>query len=337
MGMLCFFTNSLTVLSSLVVLSISRGASGATFTFVNKCDFSVWPGILSSAGSPKLASTGFELSKGGSRSFQAPTGWSGRFWGRSGCDFDDSGRGSCATGDCGSGEVECNGAGATPPATLAEFTLGSGSLDFYDVSLVDGYNLPMIVQGTSESGACATTGCQTDLNLQCPKELKAEDGTGCKSACEAFGSPEYCCSGAYSSPATCKPSMYSQIFKTACPKSYSYAYDDATSTFTCSDADYTITFCPTSPSQKSAGDSSPPKTNETTENPDTGSDSGSESGSESGSGSVSDPVPVQETAFAASWLANMAYGDSTRTQPPTAVQLAISLAVSLTLLTISHL
>lgn len=121
---------------------------------MNKCDFSIWPGILSSAGSPKLGSTGFELSKGGSRSFQAPTGWSGRFWGRSGCDFDGSGRGSCATGDCGSGEVECNGAGATPPATLAEFTLGSGSQDFYDVSLVDGYNLPMIVEGTGDSGTC---------------------------------------------------------------------------------------------------------------------------------------------------------------------------------------
>ncbi|XP_030464112.1 thaumatin-like protein 1 [Syzygium oleosum] len=335
MGVLSIFTNSLTVLSCLVLLSVCRGASGATFTFVNKCDFSIWPGILSSAGSPKLASTGFELSKGGSRSFQAPTGWSGRFWGRSGCDFDGSGRGSCATGDCGSGEVECNGAGATPPATLAEFTLGSGSLDFYDVSLVDGYNLPMIVQGTGKSGACATTGCQTDLNLQCPKELKAEDGTACRSACEAFGSPEYCCSGPYSSPATCKPSMYSQIFKTACPKSYSYAYDDATSTFTCSDADYTITFCPISPRQKSATDSSPPKTTETAENPDSESGSGSES--ESGSASVSDPAPVQETAFATSWLANLAIGDSTRTQPPTAVQLAISLAVSLTLLTISHL
>lgn len=125
---------------------------GATFTLVNKCDFTVWPGILSSAGSPKLGTTGFELRKGGSRSFKAPTGWSGRFWGRSGCEFDGSGSGSCATGDCGSGEVECNGAGATPPATLAEFTLGSGSQDFYDVSLVDGYNLPMIVQSSGGSG-----------------------------------------------------------------------------------------------------------------------------------------------------------------------------------------
>jgi len=220
---------------------------GATFTFVNRCDYTVWPGILANAGSPPLQSTGFELPKDTSRAFQASTGWSGRFWARTGCTFDGSGSGSCLTGDCGSGQVECNGAGAAPPATLAEFTLGTGGQDFYDVSLVDGYNLPMIVEGTGGSGLCASTGCISDLNQQCPAELRASEGSACKSACEAFGSPEYCCSGAYGSPATCRPSIYSEMFKAACPRSYSYAYDDATSTFTCTGADYTITFCPSSP------------------------------------------------------------------------------------------
>lgn len=72
-----------------------------------------------------------------------------------------------------------------------------------------------------------------------------EESVACKSACEAFGDPQYCCSGAYGSPDTCKPSSYSQFFKSACPRAYSYAYDDGTSTFTCASADYTITFCPT--------------------------------------------------------------------------------------------
>ncbi|KAK4772241.1 hypothetical protein SAY86_014016 [Trapa natans] len=291
---------------------------GATFTFVNKCGFTVWPGVLSSAGSPKLGSTGFELRKGGSRSFEAPTGWSGRFWGRSGCEFDSSSRGSCATGDCGSGEVECNGAGATPPATLAEFTLGSsGSQDFYDVSLVDGYNLPIIVQGTGHSGSCETTGCVTDLNQKCPEELRAGGGSGCKSACEAFGRPEYCCSGAYNNPTTCRPSLYSQIFKAACPKSYSYAYDDATSTFTCSGADYTVTFCPDSPSLKSSTDSSPLNRTGTT-------DDSNSSGTEQNTGSS--PVPVQDAAIAMSWLANLATGGTTRLpRAPLSARLAISL------------
>lgn len=142
--------------------------------------------------------------------------------------------------------MECNGAGATPPATLAEFTLGSGTQDFYDVSLVDGYNLQMIVEASGGSGECGTTGCIDDLNRRCPSELKVADGGGCKSACDTFGTPEFCCKGAFDSPAACRPTAYSEVFKSACPKSYSYAYDDATSTFTCMGAtDYVIIFCPT--------------------------------------------------------------------------------------------
>ncbi|ANM66721.1 putative Thaumatin family [Arabidopsis thaliana] len=237
-----------------------HGSDGATITIVNRCSFTVWPGILSNSGSGDIGTTGFELVPGGSRSFQAPASWSGRFWARTGCNFNsDTGQGTCLTGDCGSNQVECNGAGAKPPATLAEFTIGSGPADparkqdFYDVSLVDGYNVPMLVEASGGSeGTCLTTGCVTDLNQKCPTELRFGSGSACKSACEAFGSPEYCCSGAYASPTECKPSMYSEIFKSACPRSYSYAFDDATSTFTCTDADYTITFCPSLPSQKSA-------------------------------------------------------------------------------------
>ncbi|WVZ18873.1 hypothetical protein V8G54_006195 [Vigna mungo] len=70
--------------------------------------------------------------------------------------------------------VLCNGNGATPPATLAEFTLGSGSPDYYDVSLVDSYNLPMMVESSGGSGSCATTGCGADLNRRCPTELRVE-------------------------------------------------------------------------------------------------------------------------------------------------------------------
>lgn len=138
-----------------------------------------------------------------------------------------------------------------PPATLAEFTLnGAGGLDFYDVSLVDGYNLAMTVapQGAGTGGNCTTTGCLVDLNPGCPSELKvlaSDEGVACKSACDAFGDPQFCCSGAYATPDTCKPSSYSEFFKNECPKAYSYAYDDGTSTFTCASADYVITFCPT--------------------------------------------------------------------------------------------
>ncbi|XP_057968898.1 thaumatin-like protein 1 [Malania oleifera] len=308
MDLSLFRSFNLVLIALLLLQLICQGVSGTTFIFVNKCDFTVWPGILAGSGSPKLDSTGFELKKGSSRSFQAPTGWSGRFWGRTGCDFDGSGNGKCATGDCGSGQVECNGSGASPPATLAEITLGSGGgQDYYDVSLVDGYNLQMIVEGSGGSGSCATTGCVTDLNRRCPTELRMGDGEACKSACGAFGTPAYCCTGEYGTPDKCRPSEYSQVFKSACPKSYSYAYDDATSTFTCTGADYTVTFCPSVPSLKSSQDSSP-KTAEGT-------------GSE----------PVEQAVLAGgSWLANLASGDGRRTHHPGALQFVLSVTVAAT-------
>ncbi|OIW05329.1 hypothetical protein TanjilG_28794 [Lupinus angustifolius] len=162
---------------------------------------------------------------------------------------------SCATGDCGTGKVECSGSGATPPVTLAEFALGSQGtgLDFFDVSLVDGYNVPMLViphGGSSHN--CSSTGCSSDVNAVCPEELKVrsmddeQKVVACKSACTAFKTPQYCCTGSNSTADNCKPTSYSQVFKRACPQAYSYAFDDVTSTFTCSAADYNIIFCPAS-------------------------------------------------------------------------------------------
>nr|GLL19154.1 thaumatin-like protein 1b [Ipomoea trifida] len=257
---------SLPLLSLCSVLLFS-GVFSATFTIVNQCSYIVWPGILSGAGTAQISPTGFSLDPGQSVPVSVPAAWSGRLWGRTQCSQDSvTGKFACVTGDCGSGTVECSGGGAAPPATLAEFTLnGAGGLDFYDVSLVDGYNLPMLVapQGGTGAGNCTTTGCMSDLNGGCPAELKMMSGgaavaggecVACRSACEAFGDPKYCCSGEYATPDTCKPSSYSQYFKAACPRAYSYAYDDGTSTFTCAAADYVITFCPfPSTSQKSSG------------------------------------------------------------------------------------
>eukprot|EP00249_Psilotum_nudum_P030431 c43040_g1_i1 orf=468-1187(+) len=215
---------------------------GTTFTFVNKCHNIVWVGIQ---GNMVLSNGGFELAQGRSISLNAPNGWQGRFWGRTLCAFDHVGRGVCATGDCG-GVLECKGIGGQPPATLAEFTVGHPK-DFYDVSLVDGYNLEISITPRGGSGACQTAGCSSDLNQVCPSKLQMDNGgevVACKSACDAFNKPEYCCTGAYSSPQTCHSNTFSKIFKRACPKAYSYAYDDPSSIFTCpTGADYTISFC----------------------------------------------------------------------------------------------
>uniref|UniRef100_A0ACD5TWD4 Uncharacterized protein n=1 Tax=Avena sativa TaxID=4498 RepID=A0ACD5TWD4_AVESA len=264
-------------LQLIALLLLLPAAWSATFTMTNNCGYTVWPGLLSGAGTPPLSTTGFALAQGASATVDAPASWSGRMWARTLCAEDATGKFVCATGDCGSGSLQCNGGGAAPPASLVEFTLdGSGGMDFFDVSLVDGYNLPMLIVPQGAGGAaaasststggepkCMATGCLVDLNEACPADLKVASTTGgtgagvgtaavaCKSACEAFGSPQYCCSGAYGSPNTCRPSTYSQFFKSACPRAYSYAYDDSTSTFTCAaGTNYAITFCPSTTSGK---------------------------------------------------------------------------------------
>ncbi|KAF8397759.1 hypothetical protein HHK36_016681 [Tetracentron sinense] len=235
------------LLTQILVLLIS-GAHSATFTFINNCPDTVWPGTLTGVSRSQLSSSGFELAAGATYALNVPAPWSGRFWGRSLCST-SAGKFTCGTGDCGSGQITCNGAGAIPPCTLVEFTLAANAgQDFYDISLVDGYNLPVSVTPQGGSG-CNSTSCPANVNSVCPPELSVTGSDGsviaCKSACEAFKNPKYCCTGDFGSPSTCPPTNYSMIFKNQCPQAYSYAYDDNTSTFTCSGgANYLITFCP---------------------------------------------------------------------------------------------
>ena len=226
-------------------------------TFANACDETIWVGALNAAPEYELPHAGgWKLEPAESRTIALPTQWGGRFWGRTGCDFASPGPVRCETGDC-DGRQECGGIGGKTPATLAEFTFaGYAGLDFYDVSLVDGYNLPLQISpvaGTyvqNDPGDpldCGSPSCTSDLNDSCPAELQYvnTDGqvVGCLSACEQFQTDEYCCRGDHDTPDTCPPFGYSATFKAACPTAYSYAYDDETSTFTCRGEDYIITFC----------------------------------------------------------------------------------------------
>ncbi|KAG8391284.1 hypothetical protein BUALT_Bualt01G0172000 [Buddleja alternifolia] len=234
------------LLFSVLLIPLITCTNAAVFTLQNRCNKPIWPGILSGAGRPQLMNGGFRLNPNQKYDVVAPTGWSGRFWARSGCVFDQStNHGKCTTGDCG-GRLECSGAGGTPPASLAEFTLDSPE-DFYDVSLVDGFNLPIAVVPSGGSGNCSAVYCSSDLNEGCPEKLRVRSDNGetaaCMSACMAFNEAEYCCTGEYNNPHVCKPTNYSEVFKKACPTSYSYPYDDATSTFTCKGANYLIIFC----------------------------------------------------------------------------------------------
>ena len=222
-----------------------RGVDSArVFGIVNLCEETIWPAVTPASESFGSGG-GFALRPGQSVAFTAPAGgWSGRVWARTGCRFDASGNGSCATGACGAA-LRCGGASGEPPASLAEFTL-SPARDFYDVSLVDGFNLPVAVRPVNGRGNCTAAGCDGDLRRTCPPELAVRAGgrtVACRSACDVFGTDRYCCRGQFGGPGTCGATAYSGKFKAACPTAYSYAYDDRSSLFTCSNADYIIAFC----------------------------------------------------------------------------------------------
>ncbi|KAL0916222.1 hypothetical protein M5K25_013715 [Dendrobium thyrsiflorum] len=215
---------------------------------VNKCDYSVWPGTLGSAGNISPKEGGFHLGVGEEVVINVPNGWSGRIWGRQGCCFDEQGQGFCQTGDCG-GRLHCKGTGGTPPATLIEMTFGipQYQLHYYDVSLVDGFNLPVTMVPVGSGVGCGVAGCKVNLNGCCPSKFEVKFGgkiVGCKSACLALQTDKYCCTGEYSSPSSCKPTLFSYIFKSLCPGAYSFAYDDSTSLNRCRASRYVITFCP---------------------------------------------------------------------------------------------
>ncbi|KAG8913746.1 hypothetical protein FRC02_005327 [Tulasnella sp. 418] len=253
------YSSSVAYLMSAAFLST---VAGRTFTVTNQCSYTVWPAVFTdlNVGSavPDIE-TGWEAFPYTSRTFTVPDNWkAGRIWGRQGCDFSSNpGPNSCSTGGC-NGGLLCDPRTGTgvPPVSLAEFTLSAaGGLDFYDVSLVDGSNIPMRI---TTSASCPVAECIADLNIDCPAALRKIDGNGrtvgCKSDCLVDPNPQdsaSCCSGSHKKPETCPISGVPNynFFKTGCPRSYVYAYDESSGTalFTCDQSlqtDYTITFCP---------------------------------------------------------------------------------------------
>ncbi|KAH0883605.1 hypothetical protein HID58_059701, partial [Brassica napus] len=184
------------------------------FTIEDKCDYTVWPvaSTLSSVGF-SLSPTGFIPRKGEAGVINAPPSWTGRFW---------AGHSAPPT------QPEVSHAPqetAVPEKSSApdtdylfpEFALdGATGKDSYDVSVVAGYNLPMQIVPLDEK-TCSSTGCVMDLKVTCPFELRVTTTNtslvACMNACQKLKLPEYCCTGDYSSPDKCKPSLYSQNFK----------------------------------------------------------------------------------------------------------------------------
>jgi hypothetical protein len=227
-----------------------------TVTVVNRTRETIWPAAWPGSVHGR---TGWRLPAGRSLTITVPGDWNARLWGRTGCRFDGAGRGRCVTGGCGA-VYQCRGWGAIP-STLAEYDLDAyDHLDFYDVSMVDGSNLPMYittVHGTtpdriSPDGCERGHGCTT--TVRCPSALRVRhrgQTVACISPCARFHTDRYCCAGRFAhgcSPARTWPIDYARVFKRAEPFAYSWSGDDATSVFTCAGGcGYEITFGVTPP------------------------------------------------------------------------------------------
>ncbi|KAI8987087.1 thaumatin [Pilobolus umbonatus] len=209
-----------------------------TIYIVNKCTIPISVGILTNGDTRDLPERVVHLKPGDTDQFVKPNVWGGRVWARIHCE-----------GKNADVPIMCGNPGAVLPATLAEFFfLGNNGKDYYDVSLVDGYNMPVSIEPSAKTAPngynCGSPTCE--LN-DCPKEyqLKHPDGTllACLSECSKTNKDEDCCTGDFNSPGMCRASSRSLNVKKACPDAYSYAYDDQDSTFHCQASSFTVTFC----------------------------------------------------------------------------------------------
>ncbi|XP_039136381.1 thaumatin-like protein [Dioscorea cayenensis subsp. rotundata] len=143
----------------------------AIFNIVNQCPYTIWPAAIPGGGCELLPGQNWTI-------FINPRMDNARIWARTSCTFNSSGYGQCETGDC-DGLLGCQTYGS-PPNTLAEFTLNDfNNLDFIDISLIDGFNVPM--EFSPITGCNHAIQCSANITRQCPDELKTSGG--CNNPC----------------------------------------------------------------------------------------------------------------------------------------------------------
>lgn len=178
-----------TLTFALFFLAKSSSAYDGEIRITNNCGQNLWVGYRGSS------SGNFELSNGQSRTITLVGGKNGVVWGQLNC-----GGGGC---DAGPDRI-----------SLAEMHWESNGHLWYDISQVDGYNLPITMSpyNPSSTGRCRTVNCNFNYQANCPAELKYD--RGCKSNCR-FNQGSGSCQ------------QYIQKVKSVCPNVYTYPSDDA--------------------------------------------------------------------------------------------------------------
>lgn len=134
----------------------------------NNCPYTTWLATTPNFGISPLPEGTVTLGSRQRYVYQIPSGgWAGRFWPKTGCDQSGT---NCEFGDS---APPCPSTGCQPPAdTKIEFNFPAQpptSDSWYDISLVDGYSLPMSIvpRGVNE-GSCISTNCALSLDA-CPQ------------------------------------------------------------------------------------------------------------------------------------------------------------------------
>jgi len=267
------------LLFTAIVATVLCAVLGAPqITVTNQCGYDVWVAQLANGGSSVIPGQGVDgagkLGSGGTATYTIPDpGWGGRFWPKTGCDANGA---NCEAGSSSDG---CPSDGCEPPAdTKVEFFYyplsDTTDTPYYDISLVDGYSLPIKITPDNSGGNCVETVCGVSMD-SCPQN--EIDGLGdlrvmkngkyvmCLSPCKKWnypapygmGQPEdvdpglhMCCPTPPVSSDDCRAgpvttTQYVNLIHQACPSAYSYAYDDVNGLHACpAGTSFHVTFCP---------------------------------------------------------------------------------------------
>lgn len=156
------------MLYTLIVVLFVSSFAGANrrITFVNRCNYPIWINPLTSENGAPLAEGIKYFPANTQSSYNIPSsGWAGRFWPKTGCNSEGV---SCAVGQS---IPPCPTGGCQPPAeTKIEFfypPINDNRDLWYDISLVDGYSLPVKITPSRRTSSCVPTNCRVSLN-DCP-------------------------------------------------------------------------------------------------------------------------------------------------------------------------
>lgn len=274
------------LVAALAASSTASAQTTGRLIVKNNCSFPIWLQLENNADTPGVpvlpktppsgAANILPLTAGeGPLTVAIPNvGWAGRFFPKLGCDPQTG-------NDCQGGQAlsPCPAGGCQPPATTKiEFNyanLATSRDSWYDISLVDGYNLAARItpQGAS-GGSCSATSCSLSF-AACPTNeidglgslLFEQSGTPvwCYSPCDKWTYPtfggmgnakmiepgrSFCCPHPPVSSGECNAgavvqTQYVTTVRRDCPSAYSFAFDDMGGNHNCPTATtFDVVLCP---------------------------------------------------------------------------------------------